>query len=90
MLCASPQGASGVGLATIQLCRTLFKNITVITTSGQYSCPECEDRNTRLVCHAGSEEKVKVCKEFGANLSINYKEQNFADEVLAFTGSKGM
>ena len=28
------QGASGVGLAAIQLCRTLFKNVTIITTAG--------------------------------------------------------
>ena len=37
----------------------------------------------------GSEEKVKVCREYGAHLSINYKEQNFAEEVLSFTGNKG-
>jgi tumor protein p53-inducible protein 3 len=64
-------GASGVGLAAVQLCRTLFKNVTIITT-------------------AGSEEKVKVCREYGAHLSINYKEQNFAEEVLSFTGNKGV
>ena len=28
------QGASGVGLAAVQLCKALFKNITIITTSG--------------------------------------------------------
>jgi tumor protein p53-inducible protein 3 len=63
-------GASGVGLATVQMCKALFKNITIITTSG-------------------SDEKVKVCRENGAHLSINYKQKNFAEEVLNFTGNKG-
>ena len=32
---------------------------------------------------------MKACRENGAHLSINYKQQNFADEVLTFTGNKG-
>ena len=28
------QGASGVGLAAMQICKALFNNITIITTSG--------------------------------------------------------
>ena len=42
------------------------------------------------VCLPGSEEKVKTCKEYGAHLAINYKQQNFATEVLSFTDNKGM
>ena len=38
----------------------------------------------------GTDEKVKVCREYGAHLSINYKQKNFAEEVLNFTGNKGM
>ena len=38
---------------------------------------------------SGSEEKVIVCREYGAHPSINYNEQNFAEEVLSFTGNKG-
>ena len=38
----------------------------------------------------GSEEKVRVCRDTGAHLSINYKEKNFAEEVLSFTGNKGI
>ena len=37
----------------------------------------------------GSEEKVKACKEHGAHISINYKQQNFAEEVLSFTENRG-
>ena len=42
------------------------------------------------VCLPGSEEKVKTCKEYGAHLAINYKQQNFATEVLSFTDNKGI
>lgn len=38
---------------------------------------------------SGSEEKVRVCKEYGAHMAINYREQNFAKEVLSFTGNRG-
>ena len=32
---------------------------------------------------------MKVCREYGAHLAINYKEENFAEEVLSFTANKG-
>jgi tumor protein p53-inducible protein 3 len=63
-------GASGVGLAAIQLAKSLVRNVTVIVT-------------------AGSEEKLQVCAKNGADLGINYKTHNFADEVLKATGNKG-
>ncbi|MBU3022699.1 NAD(P)H-quinone oxidoreductase [Aestuariibacter sp. A3R04] len=53
-------GASGVGLAALQLCR--FKGVETATT-------------------ASSEKKLAVCREQGAHLAINYKEQEF-DEVI--------
>jgi tumor protein p53-inducible protein 3 len=85
-------GASGVGLATVQMCKALFKNITIITTSGHMSCSQGFRRLQLRVCvcvSIGSDEKVKVCRENGAHLSINYKQKNFAEEVLNFTGNKG-
>jgi len=63
-------GASGVGLAAIQLSKVLFKDVKVIAT-------------------AGSEEKLIVCRQYGADLAINYKTQDFTAEVLVATGNKG-
>ena len=37
----------------------------------------------------GSEEKLKVCREYGANVAINYKTQDFATEVLSATSDRG-
>ncbi len=36
-----------------------------------------------------SAEKHKICKELGADLTIDYKSQNFKDEVLKFTNNYG-
>ena len=38
----------------------------------------------------GKEEKLKVCNDHGADIMINYKKQNFADEILKETGGRGV
>ena len=43
----------------------------------------------RAVCTAGSADKLARCRELGAELTINYREQDFADAVLEFTGGHG-
>ena len=44
-------------------------------------CVHCNDK--------GSDEKLRKCKEFGADVGINYKTQDFAVEVLSVTNNKG-
>ena len=39
---------------------------------------------------AGNEEKCRVCRELGADLAINYKEEDFADVCRNATDGKGM
>lgn len=39
---------------------------------------------------AGSEEKCNVCKELGADVAINYKEQDFAEVIKEQTGGAGV
>jgi putative PIG3 family NAD(P)H quinone oxidoreductase len=43
----------------------------------------------RVACTAGSADKLAVCRDLGAELTINYREQDFADAVLEFTGGHG-
>ncbi|MBU2978989.1 NAD(P)H-quinone oxidoreductase [Alteromonas sp. C1M14] len=50
-------GASGVGLAALQLCR--YKGVETATT-------------------ASSTEKLNLCTEMGASLTINYRDEDFA------------
>lgn len=40
--------------------------------------------------HAGSDQKVEVCKQYGADVAINYKTQDFAVEVLSVTADRGI
>jgi NADPH2:quinone reductase len=39
---------------------------------------------------AGSDEKCQSCMRLGARLAINYRTQDFADELIAQTGGRGM
>jgi putative PIG3 family NAD(P)H quinone oxidoreductase len=43
----------------------------------------------RVVTTAGSEEKLEVCRSLGADLAVNYREQDFVDEVKGFTDGRG-
>lgn len=39
---------------------------------------------------AGSDEKCRACEELGATRAINYRTQNFSDEIRALTGGNGV
>ena len=43
----------------------------------------------RVVTTAGSEEKLEVCRSLGADVAVNYREQDFVDEVRAATDGRG-
>ena len=42
-----------------------------------------------VIATAGSDEKVEVCRELGADHAINYKTQDFVEEVKKITGGRG-
>jgi NADPH2:quinone reductase len=42
-----------------------------------------------VIATAGSDEKVDLCRELGADHAINYKTQDFAEEVKRITGGRG-
>src|SRR5947209_10268367 len=43
----------------------------------------------RVVATAGSAAKVELCRELGADLAVNYKEDDFVAAVKDFTGGAG-
>ena len=43
----------------------------------------------RVVTTAGSEEKLEVCRSLGADVAVNYREQDFVDEVREATDGRG-
>lgn len=44
----------------------------------------------RVFATAGSEDKLKLCRDLGAELAINYKQEKFRDRVLAATQNRGV
>jgi NADPH2:quinone reductase len=44
----------------------------------------------RVFATAGSPEKLKLCRELGAEVAIDYSQQDFAEIVLAETGGRGV
>lgn len=42
-----------------------------------------------VIATAGSEDKLAVCKELGADIVINYREEDFVPKVKEATGDKG-
>jgi putative PIG3 family NAD(P)H quinone oxidoreductase len=43
----------------------------------------------RVACTAGAPAKLERCRELGAELAINYHEEDFTEAVRGFTGGRG-
>ena len=48
------------------------------------------DRGARVIATAGSEKKLALCRDLGAEIAINYREEPFLDRVLDLTNGKGV
>ncbi|ALC90500.1 NADPH:quinone oxidoreductase [Bacillus sp. FJAT-18017] len=46
--------------------------------------------HANVITTAGSNEKLDFCRSVGADVCINYKEQNFDEEVMNATNNKGV
>jgi len=44
----------------------------------------------QVIVTAGSDEKCQFCRELGADLAINYRQQDFVEAVMHHTGGKGV
>lgn len=47
-------------------------------------------QGARVFATAGSDAKVKACLDYGAEVAINYREQDFAEVIAAETGGAGV
>lgn len=45
--------------------------------------------DAKIIATAGSEQKLEVARELGAHVTINYKEEDFAERLLEETDGKG-
>jgi len=46
-------------------------------------------RGARIIATAGSAEKLAVCRDCGADLAVNYRDENFVQAVKDFTAGRG-
>jgi NADPH2:quinone reductase len=44
----------------------------------------------RVIATAGTDEKLELCRELGADVLINYEQEDFAAKVLAATDNRGV
>jgi NADPH2:quinone reductase len=58
--------------------------------SGSAAVQLAVDRGARVFATAGTDEKVRLCRELGAQVAINYNTNDFAEIVLRETDSQGV
>jgi NADPH2:quinone reductase len=58
--------------------------------SGSAAIQLAKHAGARVFATAGTAEKVQLCRDLGADVAINYNEEDFAQVVLAETGNKGV
>lgn len=58
--------------------------------SGSAAIQLAVDAGARVFATAGGERKLALCRELGAAIAIDYREQDFAEIVLAETGGVGV
>ena len=58
--------------------------------SGSAAIQLAKHRGATVYATAGSDEKVALCRELGADVAINYTETEFAPVVLEATGKRGV
>lgn len=56
--------------------------VTAIQLAHEFGC--------RVYATAGSQEKCAACLKLGATAAINYREDDFAERILEFTGGQGV
>jgi len=57
---------------------------------GTFAIQLAKALGARVITTAGSEEKLEVCRSLGADVTINYREQDFVDEVKKATDGAGV
>jgi NADPH2:quinone reductase len=58
--------------------------------SGSAAVQLAANRGARVFATAGTDDKVRLCQELGAQVAINYNTDDFAEIVLSETGNQGV
>jgi NADPH:quinone reductase len=58
--------------------------------SGSAAVQLAVDAGARVFATAGTDEKVQLCRDLGADIAINYRDRDFAEVVMAETINRGV
>ena len=58
--------------------------------SGTAALQLAKNAGARVFATAGTDEKVQLCRDLGADVAINYQEQDFGEVVMAETDNRGV
>ena len=58
--------------------------------SGSAAIQLAKHAGARVFATAGTDEKVQLCQDLGADVAINYNDADFAEVVLAETANRGV
>ena len=58
--------------------------------SGSAAVQLAKHAGARVFATAGTDEKVQLCKDLGADIAVNYNDADFAEIVLAETNNRGV
>ena len=58
--------------------------------SGSAAIQLAKHAGARVFATAGTDAKVQLCRDLGADVAINYNRRDFAEVVLAETGNRGV
>ena len=71
-----------------------LEGITVVALeqviAGPFATRQLAELGARVIAAASSEEKLEVCRRFGADATINYSTEDLRERVKALTDGKGI
>lgn len=78
----------------LKQCTTLKKGETLLVHAGTGGVGSAAIQlgkafGTTVIATAGSNEKIEICKDIGADYAINYREEDFVQKVKEITNGKG-
>jgi putative PIG3 family NAD(P)H quinone oxidoreductase len=90
---ALPEVACTVHAALVMSCHLTAGETLLVHGGGSgigtFAIQYATALGVRVAVTAGSAEKLKVCAELGAQILVNYREQDFVSEVRAASGGHG-
>src|SRR5260370_269008 len=84
-----PDPAPAAGEVVIDIAAAGLNRADLLQRQGLYPPPPGAPQYPGIACSAGSGAKLDRCRELGAGLAINYRDEDFVAAVKDFTAGRG-